>query len=313
MVITTGGVSVGDYDVMASLLRLIGTEKEQGEWMERTEAGGSIERYGGKGKGKPLDSDEVIIGNAAPSAAVSGAVVLKAAAAHGAGVSCRQGSFGPVPPAEPRAAALDAISSEPIAEATQLGSDAAPSTTAPQPAMEMARSEDGQLGQASASARSLLPLASQLPPASNPSPRALLPQDSRLLFNKAAMRPGAPTSAAVISGKLLIALSGNPGACFVGFELFARAALLRMQGASEEAARPKQVTAKLVGGFDKGSPHERFVRARLYTENGMLYADPLAFGKSSMMASIPNADGLIRLKAGASGADAGAIVDVIVL
>lgn len=141
----------------------------------------------------------------------------------------------------------------------------------------------------------------------------LLPQDSRLLFNKAAMRPGAPTSAAIVSGKLLLALSGNPGACFVGFELFARAALLRLQGVTEAAARPKQATARLAGSIDKGSPHERFVRARLYTGNGTLYAEPLAWGKSSMMASIPTADGLIRLQAGPQGAAAGEIVEVIVL
>ncbi|MBM7569121.1 molybdopterin molybdotransferase MoeA [Paenibacillus sacheonensis] len=141
----------------------------------------------------------------------------------------------------------------------------------------------------------------------------LLPQDSRLLFNKAAMRPGAPTSAAVLSGKLLLALSGNPGACFVGFELFAKPALQRLQGATPEQAMPKQVTAQLAGSFTKGSPHERFVRARLYTENAVLCAAPLGFGKSSMMASIPEADGLIRIKAGSEGAVEGDIVDVIVL
>ncbi|MFC4812744.1 gephyrin-like molybdotransferase Glp [Paenibacillus sp. GCM10023250] len=144
-------------------------------------------------------------------------------------------------------------------------------------------------------------------------PGSQLPPDSRLLFNKAAMRPGAPTSAAIVSGKLLVALSGNPGACFVGFELFARPAIARLQGASPELARPKQATARLVGGFAKGSPHERFVRARIRTESGVQYADPLAFGKSSMLASIPAADGLIRLKPGASGAAEGDVVDVILL
>ena len=44
----------------------------------------------------------------------------------------------------------------------------------------------------------------------------------RLLFNKIAMRPGSPTSVGVLNGKLLFALSGNPSAGFVGFELFVR-------------------------------------------------------------------------------------------
>ncbi|SEO90366.1 molybdopterin molybdotransferase [Paenibacillus sp. OV219] len=171
-----------------------------------------------------------------------------------------------------------------------------------------------EAGQAPAASEPSAPAATSAPTtAAAPSTSAELPPGSRLLFNKAAMRPGSPTSAAVVGGKLLLALSGNPGACFVGFELFARPALRRLQGVAAAEALPKQATAKLAAGFAKGSPHERFVRARLYTERGVLYADPLAFGKSSMMASIPDADCLIRLKPGSIGAESGAIVDVILL
>ncbi|WP_090977836.1 gephyrin-like molybdotransferase Glp [Paenibacillus sp. CF384] len=152
------------------------------------------------------------------------------------------------------------------------------------------------------------------PAVDSPAPiEAKLPQASRLLFNKVAMRPGSPTSAALMEGKLLLALSGNPGACFVGFELFAKPAIQRLQGAGVNESLPKQVTAKLASPFDKGSPHERFVRTRLISRDGMLFADPLAFSKSSMMASIPDADGLIRLKASPEGAAADTIVDIILL
>jgi molybdopterin molybdotransferase len=135
----------------------------------------------------------------------------------------------------------------------------------------------------------------------------------RLLFNKVAMRPGSPTSAAVLKGKLLFALSGNPGACFVGFELFVRPAILMLQGVTMEQSLPREVTAKLAADFDKGSPHERFVRTRLFVREGILYADPLAFNKSSMMASIPEADGLLRIPAGPEGAARGSLVHVIQL
>ncbi|MBB3114709.1 molybdopterin molybdotransferase [Paenibacillus phyllosphaerae] len=134
-----------------------------------------------------------------------------------------------------------------------------------------------------------------------------------LLFDKVAMRPGSPTSAALMNGKLLLALSGNPAACFVGFELFGRPAMKRLQGTERIASLPRQTTARLKSGFDKGSPHERFVRTRLYVEEAQQFADPLAFNKSSMMASLPESDGLIRIPAGPCGAEAGALVDVIVL
>lgn len=43
-----------------------------------------------------------------------------------------------------------------------------------------------------------------------------------VLFNKVAMRPGSVTTVAQLNGKLLFGLSGNPSACYVGFELFVR-------------------------------------------------------------------------------------------
>lgn len=39
------------------------------------------------------------------------------------------------------------------------------------------------------------------------------------LFTKVQMRPGSPTSAFLVKDKLSVHLSGNPSACFVGYEL----------------------------------------------------------------------------------------------
>lgn len=135
---------------------------------------------------------------------------------------------------------------------------------------------------------------------------------TEVLFDRVAMRPGSPTSAAVIAGKLLFALSGNPGACFVGFELFVRPALLRIQGVTESL--PQRVRAKLLTAVDKPCPHERFVRTRLISQaDGSLHADPLAFSKSSMMASIAEAEALAVIPSGPRGAEAGALIEVILI
>ena len=45
---------------------------------------------------------------------------------------------------------------------------------------------------------------------------------AEVLFNKIAMRPGSVTTVARMKEKLLFGLSGNPTACYVGFELLAR-------------------------------------------------------------------------------------------
>ncbi|PJH58668.1 molybdopterin molybdenumtransferase, partial [Salmonella enterica subsp. enterica serovar Typhimurium] len=49
--------------------------------------------------------------------------------------------------------------------------------------------------------------------------------NAEVLFNKVAMRPGSVTTVAHKDGKLLFGLSGNPSACYVGFELFVHPAV----------------------------------------------------------------------------------------
>lgn len=133
-----------------------------------------------------------------------------------------------------------------------------------------------------------------------------------LLFNRVSMRPGSPTSAAWMNGKLVLALSGNPGACFSGFELLGVPALRAMQG--DPSPYRRKVHALLAREIGKGSPHDRYVRVSLqYGEDGRLYADPLAFGKSSMTASIAEAEALAVIPSGSSGAEAGRIVEAWLL
>nr|WP_306812649.1 molybdopterin molybdotransferase MoeA [Paenibacillus soyae] len=133
-----------------------------------------------------------------------------------------------------------------------------------------------------------------------------------LLFNRVSMRPGSPTSAALINGRLVLALSGNPGACFVGFELFAGPSIRAMQ--REPSPVPASVTAVLGADFGKGSPHTRYVRSKLrFGKDGRVHADVLAFGKSSMMASLAESDGLAVIPSGSRGAAAGELVKVLLL
>ena len=53
---------------------------------------------------------------------------------------------------------------------------------------------------------------------------------AKVLFNKVAMRPGSVTTVAALGDQLLFGLSGNPSACFTGFELFARPVIIGMMG-----------------------------------------------------------------------------------
>ncbi|WP_274364725.1 gephyrin-like molybdotransferase Glp [Paenibacillus thermotolerans] len=134
--------------------------------------------------------------------------------------------------------------------------------------------------------------------------------DGKLLFNKVMMRPGSPTSAGSKDGKLLFALSGNPGACFVGFLLFVRPALLRMQGV--ERAKPEETEAFLSRDFTKTNAYERFLRGRLTARSGRLFAEPVGADQSSVMRTISEANCLIRIPPTA-GIAADTLVKVIPL
>lgn len=101
------------------------------------------------------------------------------------------------------------------------------------------------------------------------------------LFDKVMMRPGSVTSAAVRGGKTLLALSGNPGACFAGFELFGRPVLEALQGAPDPG--PRTMEATLSAPFRKSNAYPRYVRGRWWSEGGRLLAAASEGDRSSRL------------------------------
>ncbi|MEF2967216.1 gephyrin-like molybdotransferase Glp [Paenibacillus sp. M1] len=136
-------------------------------------------------------------------------------------------------------------------------------------------------------------------------------EDVEMLFNKIMMRPGSVTTAAVKDGKLLFALSGNPGACFVGFELFVRPALGTMLGMKSPFLREFQ--AELGKDYAKINNFTRFVRGRLDFADGRLIANPAALDESSVMVTIKDSDVLIVVPPSNRGLAAGETVTVLQL
>ena len=131
------------------------------------------------------------------------------------------------------------------------------------------------------------------------------------LFNKVAMRPGSPTTAGVWRDKLIFGLSGNPSACFVGFELFVRPALLRMQESADDLSRV--LTATLAEDYLKVNAYTRYVRGRWHSKEGVNYVSVAGSDKSSELLSIQDANGLIVIPPTKTGLKAGEIVSVIPL
>lgn len=132
---------------------------------------------------------------------------------------------------------------------------------------------------------------------------------ANVLFNKVAMRPGSVTTVAVVEHQLLFGLSGNPSACALGFELFIKPAVRRMQGASIQENR--MVTAMLSTDFLKANPFTRFVRASI--DLSTMTVTPARFTKSNAVVSIAESDCFIILPGGTRGFTAGDKVDVMLL
>ncbi|WP_339281083.1 gephyrin-like molybdotransferase Glp [Paenibacillus sp. FSL H8-0282] len=136
-------------------------------------------------------------------------------------------------------------------------------------------------------------------------------QSGNMLFNKVTMRPGSVTTAAVRGGKLLLALSGNPGACFVGFQLFARPVISLMQSSSKSFL--PEWSATLGTDYKRVNNFTRFVRARLEIKDGSLFAYPALIDESSVTVTIKDSDCLIVVPPEEKGLSAGDKVTVIKL
>lgn len=132
-----------------------------------------------------------------------------------------------------------------------------------------------------------------------------------LLFNKIKMRPGSVTSAARVGEQFIFGLSGNPGACFVGFELFVRPALQALQGKPQ--ALPKEMQAKLGIDMKKPSPFTRYVRSFWTIEQGEIVVRPVGMDKSGVVTNITDANCLMCIPAGGVGAAAGDLVTILPL
>ena len=132
---------------------------------------------------------------------------------------------------------------------------------------------------------------------------------AEVLFNKVAMRPGSVTTVAKLGDKYLFGLSGNPSACYSGFELFVRPVMNLMTGSKRPFA--PVIDATLAGDFTKPNPFTRFLRAELNFVDGEIEAKPAGFNKSNAVTSIAESNGVVILPGGTRGFKTGDKVKVM--
>ena len=140
---------------------------------------------------------------------------------------------------------------------------------------------------------------------------ALRELDAEIFFERVALRPGKPTVFARLpNGTFVFGLPGNPVSVAVTFNLFARTALLGMQGTAEPAL--KRETAVLARSVKGTADRENYLPAQLTTnDDAELVAFPLKWGGSSDFVAFALTTALVIVPANVKEIEAGSLVSVL--
>lgn len=132
-----------------------------------------------------------------------------------------------------------------------------------------------------------------------------------VFFERVSLRPGKPTVFGRLpNGTLVFGLPGNPVSVSVTFNLFARTALLKMQGANEPAMTEEP--AVLATGVKGSVERESYLPASLRTDaNGLLLAEALKWGGSSDFVAFTRATALLIVPQGEPSLEAGIVVQIV--
>jgi molybdopterin molybdotransferase len=125
-------------------------------------------------------------------------------------------------------------------------------------------------------------------------------------FWRVALQPGKPTWFGTRGERLVFGLPGNPVSAAVTFSLFARPALLAMQGAAP--AEPRPARAALGAAVRLNRSREQALRVRLEERDSGWVVLPNGPQGSHMVTSLLGADALAMIPAGDGELAAGTIV-----
>jgi molybdopterin molybdotransferase len=117
-----------------------------------------------------------------------------------------------------------------------------------------------------------------------------------VLFHGIDIRPGKPTIFARVGDKPVVGMPGFPTSSMVVFDAFVRPMLWRMGGERDREPWPTQRRARLARAVQSTVGREDYLRVRLFSRDGELWADPLP-GGSSAISNLVLADGLVRVEA----------------
>jgi len=141
--------------------------------------------------------------------------------------------------------------------------------------------------------------------------KQVLAAEGEMHFWSLNMKPGRPLAFGVVGGVPLLGLPGNPVAAMISTELFARPALLKMQGFTDWSH--STVQAHLTQAITRKDGRRHYLRVRLQKTDAGYEATLTGDQGAGILNSLVQADGLAVIPGECDHLPAGAMVQVILL
>lgn len=120
------------------------------------------------------------------------------------------------------------------------------------------------------------------------------------VFHKIAIKPGKPLWFGVHGAVPVFALPGNPVSCLIGFEVFVRPALAKLEGACEDEIQPRLCLGRWRGAATSPNPRQQNLPVRVsQSADGVDELEPIAWTSSADIVGIARAQGLAVVEPGA--------------
>jgi molybdenum cofactor synthesis domain-containing protein len=115
-----------------------------------------------------------------------------------------------------------------------------------------------------------------------------------VIISGIAVKPGKPTTIAIIDGKPVFSLPGHPTSSLLMFHMIVRSIIYRMAGRTEET--PSVLKAVAATKMFPAKGRRTFVTVNLtYDKTGKLLASPVPTGLSGAITTLAKADGFVEI------------------
>jgi len=130
-----------------------------------------------------------------------------------------------------------------------------------------------------------------------------------VIISGVAVKPGKPMTIAVVDGKPVFSLPGNPTSSLFMFSVFVHPVIVKLAGRpEEELPKLKAVAAKKMF---PARGRRTFIMVNLaYDKNGTLLVSPVPTGLSGAITTLAKADGFVEISEKQQFVDAGTEIDV---